>query len=82
MPNTKEKEIHLIFFHGLGDNYKNATTFCKDMQSELMHHHDIPNFHTHAHKYPAAFQNYSNLCLNQLRMLTSINIATYCHTAH
>ncbi len=63
MPNTKEKEIHLIFFHGLGDNYKNATTFCKDMQSELMHHHDIPNFHTHAHKYPAAFQNYITYAL-------------------
>nr|WP_255359851.1 hypothetical protein [Wolbachia endosymbiont of Laodelphax striatellus] len=41
MHSTQEKEIHLIFFHGLGDNYKNATTFCKDMQSELMHHHDI-----------------------------------------
>ena len=27
---NKENEIHLIFFHGIGDNYKNASRYIQD----------------------------------------------------
>ncbi|WP_237349954.1 alpha/beta hydrolase family protein [Wolbachia endosymbiont of Cylisticus convexus] len=82
MPNTKGNEIHLIFFHGLGDDYENATAFCEEMQSELMHPHGKPNFHTHAHKYPAAFQNYipyalaSLVCLGTSILLPAVILLT------
>ncbi len=51
---NKENEIHLIFFHGIGDNYKNASRYIQD-RSRYLHR---SNFYTHAHKYPIAFQNY------------------------
>ncbi|MFT4313669.1 MAG: alpha/beta hydrolase [Wolbachia pipientis] len=51
---NKENEIHLIFFHGIGDNHKNATRY---IQGEFTYPHRS-NFHTHAHKYSTTFQNY------------------------
>ncbi|OJH33064.1 Phospholipase/Carboxylesterase [Wolbachia endosymbiont of Armadillidium vulgare] len=81
MPNTKGNEIHLIFFHGLGDYYKNATAFC-EREFERMCLHDKPNFHIHAHKYPAAFQNYrtyvlaSFVCLGTSILLPAVILLT------
>ncbi|WP_458694355.1 PGAP1-like alpha/beta domain-containing protein [Wolbachia endosymbiont (group A) of Anomoia purmunda] len=50
---NKENEIYLIFFHGIGDNHKNA-------QQCLQHLCDRNRLRAiaHTHKYPATFQNY------------------------
>lgn len=48
---NKENEIHLIFFHGIGDNYKNASRYIQD-RSTYLHR---SNFHAHAHKHPTTF---------------------------
>ncbi|WP_374698408.1 alpha/beta hydrolase [Wolbachia endosymbiont (group B) of Limnophora tigrina] len=50
---NKKDEIHLIFFHGIGDNYKNAQQFSQSLCIENRIK-AVP----HAHKYPNAFQNY------------------------
>ncbi|WP_265034522.1 MULTISPECIES: PGAP1-like alpha/beta domain-containing protein [unclassified Wolbachia] len=46
---NKENEIHLIFFHGIGDNYKSAHNYVQGLNGSN---------NNHAHKYPSAFQNY------------------------
>ncbi|WP_419247207.1 alpha/beta hydrolase [Wolbachia endosymbiont of Rhagoletis indifferens] len=46
---NKENEIHLIFFHGIGDNYKSAHNYVQGLNGSN---------NSHAHKYPRAFQNY------------------------
>ncbi|WP_458694747.1 alpha/beta hydrolase family protein [Wolbachia endosymbiont (group B) of Pararge aegeria] len=70
---NKENEIHLIFFHGIGDNYKNAARYIQD-RSTYLHR---SNFHTHAHKYPIAFQNYITYAIASFLFLgTSILLPT------
>ncbi|MGL9757663.1 MAG: alpha/beta hydrolase family protein [Wolbachia sp.] len=70
---NKENEIHLIFFHGIGDNYKNATRYIQD-RSTYLHR---SNFHTYAHKYPIAFQNYITYAIASFLFLgTSILLPT------
>ncbi|MDE5060938.1 MULTISPECIES: PGAP1-like alpha/beta domain-containing protein [Wolbachia] len=46
---NKENEVHLIFFHGIGDNYKSAHNYVQSLNESN---------NNHAHKYPSAFQNY------------------------
>ncbi|WP_250295952.1 lysophospholipase [Wolbachia endosymbiont of Oedothorax gibbosus] len=46
---NKENEIHLIFFHGIGDNYKSVHNYVQGLNGSN---------NSHAHKYPSTFQNY------------------------
>ncbi|WP_425386273.1 alpha/beta hydrolase family protein [Wolbachia endosymbiont (group A) of Barypeithes pellucidus] len=50
---NKKNEVHIIFFHGIGDNYKIAQqrieNLCTSNKLEVT---------AHAHKYPTTFQNY------------------------
>lgn len=56
-----------------GDNYKNAARYIQD-RSTYLHR---SNFHTHAHKYPIAFQNYITYAIASFLFLgTSILLPT------
>ena len=55
--NTKPNDIHIIFSHGLGDNYKYASEICTQLEKRYKRE-GMPNIYVHAHKYPTAFQNY------------------------
>ncbi|WP_264687964.1 PGAP1-like alpha/beta domain-containing protein [Wolbachia endosymbiont (group A) of Sympetrum striolatum] len=50
---NKENEIHLIFFHGIGDNHKNA----QQCLQHLCGRNRLKAI-AHTHKYSAIFQNY------------------------
>lgn len=50
-------EIHIIFFHGLGDNYTNAYDYSKWI--EKSHKGKGHNIYAHAHEYPTAIRYYS-----------------------
>ncbi|WP_168464415.1 alpha/beta hydrolase [Wolbachia endosymbiont of Ctenocephalides felis wCfeT] len=52
----KKGEIHIIFFHGLGDDYKYANNYAKYIENSYKGKGH--NIYTHAHEYPTAFQNY------------------------
>lgn len=50
----KKDEMHVMFFHGLGNDYKYANDYSKYIENSYKGY----NIYAHAHEYPIAFQNY------------------------
>ncbi|WCR53418.1 MAG: hypothetical protein PG981_000440 [Wolbachia endosymbiont of Ctenocephalides orientis wCori] len=54
---SRSNEVHLIFFHGIGDNHERATMDCEATQKNFSQSTKA-KFYAHAYKYPIAFQYY------------------------
>ncbi|WP_333023386.1 alpha/beta hydrolase [Wolbachia endosymbiont of Pentidionis agamae] len=70
MTKEKTKKKHIIFFHGIGDNHKNAEGYVGLLHYGLCYN-NIENVSISAHKYPKVFQRYLYFLVGSLVSLAA-----------